>query len=137
MTALKQQRRGRVISNFAKGQTFSFFMTTSALWGNLTVQSPFLHPQKKAFLSSSVCPRREYTWTLSPKESVLICFENCQCVPYSQRQSRNKMMNTFLIVNITPHVRNSLDNKSMLVHFKKAFLLSSVRPGTEYTWALI
>ena len=29
----KQQRRGRVISNFTKGQTFSSFMTTKCFWG--------------------------------------------------------------------------------------------------------
>ena len=35
------------------------------------------------------------------------------------------------------YVRDSLENKSMLAHFKKVFLLPSVWPGTEYTWALI
>ena len=36
------------------------------------------------------------------KESLLICFENCQGDPYSHRQSRNRMMNTFIIINIIP-----------------------------------
>ena len=52
--------------------------------------------------------------------------------------SRNRMMNTFIIViivNISPYVRD-LEDKSMLVHSKKTFLLPSVWPGTEYTWAL-
>ena len=35
------------------------------------------------------------------RKSLLICFENCQGVPYSHRQSRNGMLNTFIIVNIT------------------------------------
>ena len=50
--------------------------------------SPFLHPPKKAFLSPSVWPRRQYTWKLN--------------------------------------VRDSLEDKSMLVHFKKAFPLTSL-----------
>ena len=97
----KKQRRGRIISNFTKGKTFSSLMTPKYSWNNLTMWSPFLHPPKKAFLSPSVWPRREYIWTLNWKESLLICFENCQGVPCSHRQSRNRMMNTFIIGNIT------------------------------------
>ena len=42
----------------------------------------------------------------------------------SHRQSRNTMMNTFIIVNIAPYLRDILENKSMLtVHLKKAFPL--------------
>ena len=51
--------------------------------------------------------------------------------------SRNNMMNTFITVNITPHVRDSLWDKSLLFYSNKAFLLPSVWLGTEYTWALI
>ena len=47
------------------------------------------------------------------------------------------MMNTFMIVNITPHVRDSLEDTSMLSHSKKSFLLPSVWLGAKYTWALI
>ena len=40
--------------------------------------------------------------------------------------------------NITPtYIRDSSWDKSMLFHSKKALLLPSVWPGTEYTWALI
>ena len=42
------------------------------------------------------------------------------------------MMNTFIIVNVVPHT----EDKS-IVHSKKALLLPSDWPGTEYTWALI
>ena len=77
---------------------------------------------KKAFLSPSVWARREYIWKLNWKESLLIYFENWQGAPCSHRQSRNRVMNTFIIVNITPicrQVRDSLEDKSMLlVHFK-------------------
>ena len=51
--------------------------------------------------------------------------------------SRNTMMNTFITVNITPTWGDSSWDKSMLFHSKKALLLPSVWPGTEYTWALI
>ena len=51
--------------------------------------------------------------------------------------SRNKMMSTFIINNITPHVKDSSLDKFMLFYSKKTFLLLSVSPGTEYTWALI
>ena len=45
------------------------------------------------------------------------------------------MKDTFMIVSITPHVRDSSWDKPMLFHSKKAFLLHSVLPVTEYTWA--
>ena len=46
-------------------------------------------------------------------------------------------MDTFRIVNITPHVRDSLEDKFALAHSKNTFLLPSVWPGTEHTRALI
>ena len=55
----------------------------------------------------------------------------------SHRQSRNRRMNAFIIVNINPACKRYLKDKSMLVHSKKAFLLPSVWPGTEYIWAFI
>ena len=44
------------------------------------------------------------------------------------------MMNTFIIVNTTPTYK-SLEDKSLLFHYKKAFLLPSVWPGTIYLGA--
>ena len=53
-------------------------------------------------------------------------------------ESRNRMMNTFIIVNINPHVRDSLDDKSMLSTPKRhSFSLQQNTLETEYTWALI
>ena len=46
-------------------------------------------------------------------------------------------MNPFMIVNITPHVRDSLEDESTPFHSNKAFLLPSVWLGAEYTCALI
>ena len=70
----KKQRRGRIISNFTKGETF-FIYDKSTLGGNLIMWSAFLLPSKKAFLSPSV-------WTLNWNESLLISFQNCHVVPY-------------------------------------------------------
>ena len=51
--------------------------------------------------------------------------------------SRNRTMSTFIIAKFSPHVRDSSKDMSMLFHSKEAFLLPSVWPGTEFTWALI
>ena len=70
--------------------------------------SPSLHYctiPKKAFLSPLVWARRKYIWKLNLKVSLLIYFENFQGDPCSHSQSRNRMMNTFIIVNITPICR--------------------------------
>ena len=55
---------------------------------------------------------------------------------FSIPTNRNRMMNTFIIINITLHVWDSLKDKSMLFHSKKAFLFPSVWRKIEYTWAL-
>ena len=99
----KKQRRRSIISNFTKWEAFSSLMTTKCSWGQSHNVGPLLAPSKNTFLSPSIWPRKEYTWTLSWEDSLLICFENCQQgVPYSIRQSRNRIMDTFIIVNITP-----------------------------------
>ena len=46
------------------------------------------------------------------------------------------MMNTFIIVSITPIYKRELEDKSMLLHSKKTFILLSVWPGTDYVWAI-
>ena len=38
----------------------------------------------------------------------------------------NRMMNSFIIVNITPYAIDSLEDKSILVLLKKAFSLTSL-----------
>ena len=88
-----------------KKRIFYLLWQPSAHRGNLTMCPSSCTFQKKAFLSPSVCPIREYTWTLNWKKSLLICFENCQDVPYSHRQSRKRMMSTIIIVNITPRCK--------------------------------
>ena len=115
-----------------KERLFHILWQPSTLEDNLTMWSPFLHPSKKD-ISLSVWARREYICKLNWNESLQICFENYQYFPCSHWQSRNRIMNTFIIVNITlpPYVIDSLKDKSMLVHLKKAF------PLTLLAWALI
>ena len=84
-----------------KERLFHLLWQTSALEDNLTMWSSFFHPPKKAFLSPSVWPRREYIWTFNWKDNLLIFFENCLGVSCSHRQSRSRMMNTFIISYIT------------------------------------
>ena len=53
----KKQRKGRIISNFTKGEPFHLLWQPSTLGsngGNLIMRSPILHTSKKAFLSPSV-----------------------------------------------------------------------------------
>ena len=63
-------------------------------------RAPCIFP-KKAFLSSSVWARPEYIWKLNSEEILLIYFENCQDASCSYSLIRNRMMNTFIIVNMT------------------------------------
>ena len=79
----KKQKRVRLISNFAKRETFHLLWQLRALGKNLTMWPSFLHPSKMAFLSPSVWPSREYTWTLNWKDNFLNYFQNCQDVPFS------------------------------------------------------
>ena len=95
----KEQSKVGIISNFTKGETFHFLWQSSVHRGNLNV-TPLLEPSKNDFLFPSFWPRIEHTWTLKWMENLLICFENCLGVPSSHRQSRDRMMNTFIIVNM-------------------------------------
>ena len=94
----KKERRGRIISNFTKGETFHLLGQPSTLGGNLIMRSPFLHPSKKASLSPLVWPRREYIWTLRKAYLFILKIVSMFSIP----SSRNRMMSTFLIANITP-----------------------------------
>ena len=108
-------------SNKKQRRVVLFQISSLTYINQVIMWSPFLHPSKKVFLSPSVWARREYIWKLNWKESLLIYFENGLGAHCSNRQSRNRMMNTLIIiVNIT-----SLEDKSMLlVHFKKVFPLT-------------
>ena len=92
----KQQRRGGIISNFTKGETYFISYNNQVLLGVIwRWSSSSCTLQRKIFLVPSVWTMKEYTWTHIWKKSLLICFENCQDFPYSYRQSRKRMMNTY------------------------------------------
>ena len=81
----KKQRRGRIISNFTKGETFFISYDNQVL---LKCAPTSCALPRKVFLSPSVWERRESIRKLNWKESLLVCFENCQGVPCSHWQSR-------------------------------------------------
>ena len=96
--------------------------------------APFLAPFKKGLpLPFSLAKKRAYLDTQLKTELTLFFWDRM----FSILTSRNRMMNTFIIVKILPHGRDSSEDKSMLFHSKKAFLLPVVWPGTEYTRTLI
>ena len=76
---------------------------------------------KNAFLSPSVCKKKIYLETKLKGEFTELFWKLPKPVPCSNRQSKNMMMNTFIKFNITPYVRDSLEDEFMLVHFRKAF----------------
>ena len=80
---LTKKRGVELIQISQKNILFHPLWKPSTLGGNLIMWFPFLHFSKKAFLSPSVWARREHTWTLNWKESLLIYNEHCQDVPYS------------------------------------------------------
>ena len=61
----KKQRRGRIISNFTKGEAFHLLWQPSALAGNLTMWPSFLHPPKNNLpFSFTLAKKKTYleTW---------------------------------------------------------------------------
>ena len=94
----KKQKMGRIISNFI---TYIYQPSDNiAMWFLLTpFQKRSLFPLQfgqEDNISGNSIERRVY---------ILIYFENWLGAPCSHRQSRNWMMNTFIIVNIAPICR--------------------------------
>ena len=96
----KKQRRGRIISNFTKGETFSSLLQPSAFGHNCTMWLPsgtlqerssslFLFGQEENIPGHSI-ESRAYWFILKIVRMFLILM------------SRNSVMNAFTIVNITP-----------------------------------
>ena len=127
----EKQRRGRINSNFTKGDFFISYINQVLLGIISQCGLSFCTLSIKVFLSLSVWARREYIWKLNWKESLLICFENCQGVPCSHKQNKNSMVNTFITVNIALTCKRCLEDKSMLFHFKKAFPLTLLEHSFE------
>ena len=90
---------------------------------------------KKAFISPSVWPKKEHIWKLNWKESLLIYCENYQGAPCSHRQSRNRIMDTSIIVNITPTPSYPLQ-KGIPSHFTWALISKKSLLITVLFWML-
>ena len=89
----------------------------SALGGNLTMWFPFLHPSRKTFLSPLLGDSTE-------TRAYWFVLEIAWVFPI--HTSRVGIRQSTLLKKLTlssPHVRDNLENKSMLVHSKKAFPL--------------
>ena len=109
----KQQRRGGIILNFTKRETFFISYNSQVLFKVISrchppsctlwkrSSSPLQSTQEEN-VSGHSFERRAYLFVLLIwKKSLLICFESYQGVPYFYRQSRKRMTNTFIMVNIT------------------------------------
>ena len=82
-----------------KMRLFHLLWQPSVLGDNLTMWLPFLHP--------SVWPRREYTWTLNWKQSLLIYFENCHNVPSLFSQVGIGCWTILEQLTLSPHIKDS------------------------------
>ena len=78
-----------------------FVITIKCSRGRLTLCLPpsLLEPSEKR-PSFILAKKRKYLGTLKEKFTDLL--ESCQGIPYSHRQSRKGMENTFVMVKITP-----------------------------------
>ena len=114
-----------------KERLFHLLWQPSALGDNSECGPSSRTLPRRAFFSPSVWPRRKYIQKLNCKESLLICFEKFMDAPFSHWQSRNRMMNTFIIVSITA-IFNSLEDICYAwVHFKNAVPLTSLGHSLE------
>ena len=88
----KSRRKGWDYSNFTKGETFLVSLKLSDIWSNLTLHHSCLPLPKETSLLDfgQVENIRGHLF-----EKIFLYF----LVPYSYRQSRKKMMNTFLIIS--------------------------------------
>ena len=120
-----KKRRGRIISNFTKGDFFISYINQVLLGIISQCGPPPCTLPKKAFLSPSVWARREYIWKLSWKESLLICFKIARVSPVPTDRVGIGWW------TLPPYVRDSLEDKSMLLHFKKAFPFTSLGHSFE------
>ena len=113
-----------------KVRPFSSFTIASALGPNLTLHppTPSHAPSKKwpSYPISLANNKIISSWAQILKKSLLICFERCQGISYPNRKSTKELVNTLLMVIITPTIRDSLEDKSMLfTHFYLMVCVSS------------
>ena len=99
----KTQRRGRIISNFTKMETFHLLHQPSGLGDNLAMWSLFLNPSIKGFSFPFSLDKKRIYLENQLKEEFTDLF--WKFPGYKYKQSTNRMINTFIIVNITPICR--------------------------------
>ena len=98
-TSNKTQRRGRIISNFTKKEAFHLLYQPSGLGDNLAMWSLFLNSSIKGFsFPFSLGKKRIYLENQLKEEFTDLFWK---FVGYRYKQSTNRMINTFIIVNIT------------------------------------
>ena len=89
------------------------------------------HFQKSPFFPLLNLRKKRVYLETQLKESLLIYFENFHGAPCSHRQSRKRMINTFIIVNITP------TRKKIVWWINLCLLSTSKRLPSHFTWALL
>ena len=91
----------RIMQNLKeKRRLFHLSWQPNALGGNLTMWPLFFDPPRKAFLSPSVWPGREYRGHSIESRAYWFILKIARL--FLILTSRNGMMNTFIIVNINP-----------------------------------
>ena len=98
----KQQRSVGIISNFTKRETFFISYNNQLLFGVMSQYSPLLAPSKNVLPLHFSLVKKEIYWDTHMKDKITDLFWKLPGVPYCHRQSRKRMMNTFIMVNITP-----------------------------------
>ena len=103
---------GEIILSFAKGETFFISSNNQVLLGIISwCRPPSWILQKGSsphlqFGPEENIPRHSF----QVRAYLLICFESYQSFPYSYKQSKKRMVNTLLMVNISPHYQSFLSS---------------------------
>ena len=84
----------------ALSNCYTFALLTAWFLYFWYVMEPFLHPSKKAFLSSSVCPRENIPGHSTENMAYWFILKIARIFPILK--SRNRIMDTLMIANIIP-----------------------------------
>ena len=122
------------IHTFLHNQSILFHLLwqlSSTLGGKLiSCRPPFCTPQKRVASSLQFGQEENILEHSIERRAYLFILKIARMFPISS--SRNRIMKTFITVNIT-----SSPQRLWFSHSKKSFLLSSVWPGTRYTRTVI
>ena len=94
-------------------------------------------PQKRSFFSFQFGPEENITGHSFKMRAYWFVLKITRVFPIPTGRLGIGSWTLICYLILPPHVRYSFEDKSKLVLSKKAFLLPSVWPGIEYTWALI